>query len=47
MVPKWNDITCLLLHGPLKKETDTVKETTMASGGFVIVIRNNSFLDSK
>ena len=40
-------MACPLLHGNKKKETDTEKQFTMTSGGLLIVLRNNSFIDSK
>ena len=38
---------CPLLHGNMEKETDTKIVFTETSGGCVIALRNNSFIDSK
>ena len=39
--------TCPLLHENKKKETDTEKEELIYYGGFVIAVRNNSFINYK
>ena len=35
------------LYGNTKKEPDTETEKCMTSGGFVIAVRNNAFIDSR
>ena len=46
-IPEARGTKCPLLHENKKKERDRKNLFTTTSGGSVIIVRNNSFIDSK